>query len=151
MLAFDTDAMQPPILPPPEQWVSVRPLVKSRPWYIRALRRLAQLKTLGPNWDGFGSPAIKYEAAQSMQEFMGAVAHLDLPSPHLLPVTGGGLGLALNKWNRELEIEALPTGQLTYLKTWVVGGQEREEDGELMVIRPSAQSLVGWLLASSQA
>ena len=63
---------------------------------------LAELASLPDNWDGYGSPALQAAAFKEAFRLLAAVEQENLPTPHLCPVTGGGVGIEWQVGSRRL-------------------------------------------------
>ena len=63
------------------------------PWLDDARRTLAKLAALPDEWDGQGSPAVRAEAIGLAFRVLAEIESYDLPTAHIGPVSGGGLGV----------------------------------------------------------
>src|SRR5208337_2963699 len=98
------------------QWSEVTSLWRSQPWVTDATRSLARISSLKSDWDGQGSPPPIRAAFEAMNQVVRELDAYDLPSPHISPVSGGGLGIEWHEGQRSLTIEILPDGSIEYLK-----------------------------------
>lgn len=97
------------------QWDGVTPLAQASPWLLSALRKVAELANLPEGWNGYGSPQIQQPAVERVSNVLDCLSALDLPTPQIFPVSGGGIQIELRQDQRELEIEVLPDGSIEYL------------------------------------
>jgi hypothetical protein len=76
----------------------------------------------------------------------------DLPTAHIGPVSGGGLGVEWRNGDRDLNLEILSDGSIEYLKAerTASGFQgDQMEDGEIPPDRlGEVRNLIRWLLAN---
>jgi hypothetical protein len=122
----------------------VVPLSYATSALLVSLRRIGELMRLPDDWDTYGSPRIQQPAAQKAVQVLSAAAALEhLPTPQIVPVSGGGLQIEWTSGNRELEIEILPDSSIEYLIA------EADQTYEAPIPAEHAhlfvQSLVHWL------
>lgn len=86
-------------------------------WYPSVSRRLRELSLYGPNWDSYDSPPPTAKAIQLTTGLLlwARIHSRDMPRPHLVPVSGGGIQLEWQLGSRELELEVLPDGYVEFL------------------------------------
>ncbi len=121
---------------------------KRAPWRDNTLTALARLESLSANWDSYGSPPIQPAALQSARRLVSAIEIANLPTPAVAPISGGGLGLAWQLRNRELELEILPDGSVQYLAVASdpAAGTEETREGRLpQLFTDQVRELVAWL------
>jgi len=132
------------------QWSTVTFLDAMAPWVLETLSRIDELKGLGDNWDGYGSPRIQTRALTQAIKLVVSLDLQDLPAPVVSPVAGGAIGFHWRVGTRELELTFLPNEQIEYLK---VLDQDLERDDALQagVLPPNRGPEVGrmlnWLIA----
>jgi hypothetical protein len=93
------------------------------PPFQRMIDEVDELADLPENWDGYGSPPIQSAAKETAYRLVELLDQLGMPNPHFAPVSGGGLQLEWQKGKCELELEILPTGEVSFLTV--------EESGEM--------------------
>ena len=92
-------------------------------WTREILERVDRFGRLEAGWDGGKSPAIGNEVQELARQIVLRVAAAeDMPRPHVAPVPGGGIQVEWHVGNVELEIEVLPSREVSYLRT--IGDQE---------------------------
>jgi hypothetical protein len=102
--------------PPSRQLTEVILVVDQHPWVVQALNKISELETLPANWDGSGSPGLQVTAVSVARRILTTIDSDDLPSPHVCPMSGGGLGFHWQTSTKELELSVLPDGSVEYLK-----------------------------------
>jgi hypothetical protein len=124
----------------------VTPLSDAEPWLIDTLRALAGLSNLQDNWDGYGSPPIRPDALESVRRLVSAVEMAELPTPAVVPVSGGGIGVVWKVGARELDLEFLPDGSVEFLIAFQqpATGDEVTQEGRL-IIADQGRQLFDWL------
>jgi len=132
------------------QWSSVTFLDAIAPWVLETLSRIEELKGLGDNWDGYGSPRIQPATLAQARRLAVSVGMQELPAPFVSPVSGGAIGFHWRVGRRELELTVLPNEQIEYLKV-LDQDLEREDAMQAGVLPPNRGSEVGtmlnWLIA----
>ena len=107
-----------------------------------AMERLLGLHSLPAGWDSYGSPAIDARAVASGLLLLTQAALEGLPTPHVCPVSGGGVQLEWEIGARGLELEALPDGSVQFLK---VQGDVMQEGPLDLPRRDDVRLLLRWL------
>ncbi len=147
-----TQAMLYPTAVPDAQWSDVTSLWRSQVWVEDARRTLGRISTLRQNWDGQGSPAPERVALEVMNRLIKEIDAYDLPTAHIGPVSGGGLGVEWRNRDRDLSLEILPDGSIEFLKAQrTPSGLDLDhmEDGEIRVDRlGEVRALIRWLLGN---
>jgi len=104
--------------PPPSSQscpVTLQPVSGESVWLATAESAIAELRKLGPNWDGYGSPPLTEAAVKTGFTVLRKLDGLGIPVPLAVPVTGGGFALEFQVARKRLEIEILPEGDIEYL------------------------------------
>jgi hypothetical protein len=134
---------------PSTQWSEVTSLWRSQPWVADASRTMARMSALSENWDGQGSPAPARTVLNVMNRLFKEIDAYDLPTAHIGPVLGGGLGIEWRNGDRDLSLEILPDGSIEYLKaekTPLGFDTDHMEDGEVPNDRlGEVRALIRWL------
>ena len=96
---------------------------------------LEELKTLPPNWSGYGASPIDHDLIQSAKEFISALPSDLIATPKVFPMTRGRLQFEWHRGNRTLELEFESSDWIHYLKWDSDAGIEEEDaipvsDGE---------------------
>jgi len=111
-------------------------------WKIEAISQTLKLERLPTDWDSYGSPPPSNELADFCIDWLlKSIPFNDLPSPNVVPVSGGGIQFEWSLSDRELELEVLPNYTIEFLKT------ERGEpldQGEVKNLQ-QIPALFGWL------
>lgn len=137
---------------PDSQWSAVTSLWQSQPWVADARRTIARVSDLGHNWDGQGSPPPSRTALETMSRLIKEIDAYELPTAHLGPVSGGGLGVEWRNGERDLTLEIMPDGSIEFLKAErTPSGLDLNhmDDGVISGDRlGDVRALIRWLLGS---
>jgi hypothetical protein len=95
---------------------------------VDSLRRLGKLPW---NWDGYNSPPLTRYALRTAHTFVTSTAHLALPEPEVVPVSGGGVNLVFAGSAAEIEFEFLPDGSTVVCGTLPTFGEEADFEAEM--------------------
>lgn len=116
-------------------------------WLRPALRTLDELGNLQDNWDGHGSPRINASAITKVRQLFSSIKTGDLPTPAVMPASGGGVGVHWRIGKREMELTIYPDAEVVYLIA--SEGDERSiQDGNLTEHYPDElKRLTKWLAA----
>lgn len=74
------------------------------PWVREALAEVSELTALAPNWDTYGARPIEAASAARVATFLYDHAYGDLPAPHVVPMTDGGVQLEWHRNDLDFEI-----------------------------------------------
>src|ERR1700722_13734643 len=96
-------------------------------WLREIYDRISDLKKLEHNWDSYGALPVADGAISSIRVLLSNLDIDDMPTPHVAPLPGGGVGLHWRVGSRDLEIEVEPNGAAHYLQT-IVGGESISGD-----------------------
>jgi len=110
-------------------------------WKIEAISQTLRLERLPTDWDSYGSPPPSNELADFCIDWLKNIPFNDLPSPNVVPVSGGGIQFEWSLPDRELELEVLPNYTIEFLK---VERGEPLDQGEVTNLQ-QLQALFGWL------
>lgn len=110
-------------------------------WQKNALIALFHIASLPENWDSYGSPPPLPQIVNYAERLLRSIRDEDLPVPHIIPVSGGGIQIEWSNPPRELELEILPDGSIQYLE---IGDEEPFHEGEL-TDTSQIHSLLSWL------
>ena len=82
------------------------------PWLMDVLPRLAELDALEENWDSYGSPPPSPKLigdalaiVQRAERLLGYSQASPMPTPNVVPLSGGGIQIEWQTPVRELELE----------------------------------------------
>jgi len=126
------------------QWSDVIPIRGLSSRQIEAVIGALKTENLPDNWDGYGSPPPPQRVVNISIKLLEAIPFDDLPVPHVVPVSGGGIQIEWSIGQRELELEILPDGSVEFLKA--ERGQPLEEGKLTSVASSQVQSLLAWLI-----
>jgi len=87
------------------------------PWLVSAEAKVQELAAMPEGWDGHGSRRIQSASSANMLRILHAIAKMDLPSPHISPISGGALQIEWSLKNRDLEIVTYADGSIHYLQS----------------------------------
>jgi len=124
------------------QWSRVTPIDQASPWLRASQRQISELAQLADNWDSYGSPPLQPAAIEHASEALDCLSTLQLPSPQIFPVPGGGIQLEFEKDRRELQIEFLPDGSIEYLK---IASNGEMLEGSIPLSKGELRCLAYWL------
>jgi hypothetical protein len=113
------------------------------PKQAEAMRRLGEIVKLPPNWDSYGSPPPTRNAIETVVDLLLKTDDRNLPSVHIVPVSGGGVQLEWRVSDRELQLEIAGDGTAQYLQ--VEHGQPIKEE-EIAPRSEQVRSLLMWLI-----
>ncbi len=99
-----------------EQSTEVITIGSDPSWVPYCLAKLAEFERLPENWDGYLSPPIGQSALSNARRFLATTQIQGLPTPAVLPVSGGGIGLNWVSGPKEVELTLLPDGRVEFLK-----------------------------------
>lgn len=87
-------------------------------WQTAAAKRLAEFKSLAPNWDSYGGHVPTKAALLASEDFVFKVpSFADIPAPRIVPLGSGGILFEWDRNQRELEVHFQEDGKVSYLKT----------------------------------
>jgi hypothetical protein len=80
-------------------------------WQIRTIEKIASFSGLPHGWDSYGSHPVSEELIDAAMEMVRQTPPLeDVPIPGVVPISGGGIHIAWEHNDRELELELRPDG-----------------------------------------
>jgi hypothetical protein len=113
------------------------------PKQAEAIRRLGEIVKLPLNWDSYGSPPPTRIAIETVVDLLLETDDRNLPSVHIVPVSGGGVQLEWRVSDREVQLEVAGDGTAQYLL--VEHGQPIKE-GDITPTSEQVRSLLMWLI-----
>ena len=114
------------------------------PSQAEAMRRLGELAELPHNWDSYGSPPPSSIALEIVMDLLLKIDDPNLPSTHVVPVSGGGLQLEWNVSPREVQLEISGEGTAQYLQ--IEQGRPVREREIATFSTEQVKSLLTWLV-----
>jgi hypothetical protein len=108
-----------------------------------ALRALEELRTLPPNWNGYGAGLIDPDRIQAAMAFISALPTDLVATPKVVPMTRGRLQFEWHRGNRSLELEFETSDRIHYLK-WDSDADIEEEDAIPLNDGAKIQALLRW-------
>lgn len=118
----------PEIKPVDTSWSSVTP-VASQPLWSKTVRdRLNELTELPNDWDSYGSPPVKFTNVSIALELLANLSIYNMPKPHVVPISGGGVQFEWADDDKELEIEVRANGSIEFL---IVDSEENTTEGAI--------------------
>jgi hypothetical protein len=78
------------------------------------LNRLAELLGLERDWDSYGGLPIQGRIAEYVANMLSTLLASQIPPPSIVPTSSGGLQLEWHRLGSHLEIEADPSGEVTF-------------------------------------
>lgn len=127
------------------QWIDVIPVPDLSQRQVQAIKRLIEVLSLSENWDSYGSPPPNLNSVDVAIILLTKIDLDDIPIPHIVPVSGGGIQLEWSAAARELELEISHDGLVQYMKT--EHGEPLEEGPTESVAH--ARSLLTWLIPNA--
>jgi hypothetical protein len=113
------------------------------PSQAEAMRRLGEIAKLPHNWDSYGSPPPSSTAMDIVMDLLLKIDDPNLPSTHVIPVSGGGVQLEWNLSPRELQLEISSDGTAQYLQ--IEQGRPVKEDEIAALSTEQVKLLLAWL------
>ena len=92
-------------------------MIDAASWVIVTLDALDELEQLPQNWDTYGSDPIHPASLYKARALVANIGINTLPTPQVIPVSGGSIGLVWKLGRKELELEVKPDGAIEYLRT----------------------------------
>jgi hypothetical protein len=117
------------------------PVARMEQWRREAIQKVIRYGTLAPNWDAHGSVAPSFAVRQSAIDLLLSVPSELLPSPRIVPVSGGGYHFEWSVGERELEISIDASCHIEALQ--VENGMPVEEAQPI----EDVSALFNWILA----
>jgi len=127
------------------QWSTVVPLVRLSEAQAQGLKRLLTIRKLPHNWDSYNSPPPTEAAIHIATLILAGLDFEEFPIPRINPVSGGGVHFEWDRGSRELELEVLNDGLLTYLK--VENDEAIDEHQGLGPNLSQVRALLSWLVS----
>jgi hypothetical protein len=110
------------------------------------LSSLERLRTLAPNWSGYGASPINRDVIQLAKEFIWGLPNDIIGTPTVVPMTRGRLQFEWHRGNRSLELELADVNQIHYLK-WDSDEGVEEEDVIPVNDMAKVHGLLRWFAA----
>jgi hypothetical protein len=123
------------------------PVAILTPKQAEAMRRLGDIVRLSPNWDSYGSPPPTSTAVGIVMDLLLKIDDRNLPSAHVVPVSGGGVQLEWRQSDRELQLEISGDGTAQYLQ--VEHGRPFKEE-EITPRSEQLRPLLIWLVPRAE-
>jgi hypothetical protein len=83
--------------------------------FVARVRRVQELAGLPAGWDSYGSNRIQPAAVDGAVRVLRAADSDLLPTPHIAPVSDGGIQIEWSVGERSAEIEVRPSGAVEFL------------------------------------
>ena len=109
--------------------------VEMPPWLVDVLPRLGELASLQENWDSYGSPPPPLKlmgdalaVVQRAERLLGYshTWHTVMPTPSIVPLSGGGIQIEWQTPVKELELEFFDERRIVALAVNVATGETTE-------------------------
>ncbi len=91
-----------------ESKLEIATAVAQFPWLLPAVIRLRELEKSGRRIPGIGDLRISEQTADSVRRLLSRVSVTDLPTPNVVPISGGGIALAWKSPQREVAFTIYP-------------------------------------------
>ena len=88
---------------------------------------LDSLRTLAPNWDGYGAPVIDPAVIDAAKSFIARLPENLVSRPHVVPMSNGTLQLEWHDGPKSLELEFESPSSIRYLQWHPEQGVEEED------------------------
>ena len=124
------------------QLASVR--TSEAPWLYSALTQVREIEQTGADIPGVGDLRIGEATATRARLLLAMIDVLELPTPHVAPVSGGGMSIEWTVGPKEVKYAFYPDGATMFYQ---VVDDEVESDGNLHTMEP--QEVTGplkWML-----
>jgi hypothetical protein len=114
----------------------------------RVQSALDSLRTLAPNWDGYGAPAIDPAVIEAAKSFFAKLPENLAYQPHLVPMSNGTLQLEWHDGPKSLELEFESASSIRYLQ-WHPDQGVEEEDRFPATNVETAVDLIRWFMTGT--
>ena len=104
---------------------------------------LDSLRTLAPNWDGYGAPTIDSEVIDAAKAFVAKLPASLVPPPCVVPMANGTLQLEWHQGPKSLEMEFESPSSIRYLPWHPEQGIEAEDSFQVTNVE-TAMDLIRW-------
>src|SRR2546428_9095543 len=84
-----------------QEWDEAIPIYGIGQWKLDAALQVLELGRLQQNWDSYGSPQPSLGVTDKAIAIIRSIPFEDLPTPHVVPVAGGGIQFEWNILGRE--------------------------------------------------
>jgi len=108
---------------------------------------LDSLRTLAPNWDGYGAPAIDSAVIEAAKSLIAKLPENLVCQPRVVPTSNGTLQQEWHAGPKSLELEFESPFSIRYLQWHPEQGIE-EEDSFPVTSVETAVDLIRWFLTS---
>ncbi len=108
---------------------------------------LDSLRTLVPNWDGYGASAIDPAVIDAAKSLIAKLPADLVHQPQVVPISNGTLQMEWHDGPKSLELEFESPSSIRYLKWHPEQGVE-EEDSFPVTNVETAVDLIGWFLTA---
>jgi len=76
-------------------------------WPAKVVSKMSALLRLRPDWDTYGAPSPRYDAAMFALTLLDGIMRPDTPEPSVVPTPNGGVQLEWHETHVDLEIHVL--------------------------------------------
>jgi len=104
---------------------------------------LDSLRTLAPNWDGYGARAIDTAVIDAAKSFIANLPENLVCRPHVVPISNGTVQLEWHDGPKSLELEFESPSSIRYLR-WHPEQEVEEEDSFPVTSVETAARLIRW-------
>jgi hypothetical protein len=126
------------------QLVSVR--ASDVPWLYSALTQLREVQQTGADIPGVGDLRIDEATATRARMLLAMIDFLELPTPHVAPVSGGGMSIEWALGPKEVKYALYPDGETIFYQ---VVNDEVESDGNISIMQPAeVTEPLKWMLGA---
>jgi hypothetical protein len=130
---------------PPNQANSLAVGLDGLAWADDIQADIRALGELGPNWDGYGAPAIDPAVIGSAAAFVGKLPANLAPRPRVVPTSNGMLQLEWHAGAKSLEVEFESPHSIRYLQ-WNPDEGVEVEDSFPVSDAEAAVALIRWFM-----
>jgi hypothetical protein len=131
-----------------------RPELASQPWWNDVLTKISGFSLLGQNWDSYRAnrilPETMIKAYQVASQLAFAESAATVPmsaSPHVAPLSSGGILFEIKNQNRELHVEVFPRQKLDFGVLQVsIDSHGNETEKELTVPQDKLLEVLTWIV-----
>lgn len=115
---------------------------------VGVLGDIEALRSLAPNWDGYGAPPIHPKVLDAAKRFISNLPENLAYRPHVVPTSNGSLQLEWHEGSKTLELEFESPRTIRFLQ-WEPDRGVEEEDTIAVKDRDRAIDLIHWFMIGS--
>lgn len=116
----------------PQITAAVRP--SDAPWLYSALTQVWNIEQTGTDIPGLGDLRISEDTATRARLLLSMIDLMELPSPQVSPVSGGGMSITWEMGPKEVKYALYPDGEMMFYK---VHDDDIDSEGPIETMMPN--------------